>query len=326
MRIKLWGVRGSLPSPPTPQQIRRRIEEVLQLFDRVRRNDPDKDPRAFLETLPPHMTGGYGGNTLCGEVTAGASRLIIDGGSGIRGLSEALTADEPNLTDYHIYFTHFHWDHMIGLPFFAPFYQPGKTVHCYGVHPDLEDNVRRLFRKPNFPVPFEAIEKQVRFHRLEPRRPVQIGTLRVTPYELDHPDPCWGVRVESGGRSVAWAVDTECSRVSREEMGEDVALYRDADVMVFDAQYTFGQALEKINWGHSSGPIGIDIAIRENVQTALFVHHDPAASDDVIRQAEEQTLHYFDQICRTRKKAGLTTHDLNWRFAREGEVVFLGGD
>ena len=326
MRVKLWGVRGSLPTPLTPNQIHRRIEEVLVQFEQLQATKNPKSARDFIASLPQHMVGGYGGNTVCGEVRTERTRLIIDGGSGLRGLSEQITRDEPDRTEHHIYFTHYHWDHLIGLPFFAPFYAKGHVVHCYGVHPDLEDNVKRMFAKPNFPVPFAVIAPQVKFHVLTPRRPVTIGDLTLTPYELDHPDPCWGARIESDGMSIAWSVDTECARVSREEMGDDVKLYSNADLMVFDAQYTFGQALEKINWGHSSGPIGIDIAIRENVRTALFVHHDPAATDQVIRQAEEQTLHYYDQIIRARDRAGHGVPRLVWRFAREGEVVEMSQD
>ena len=323
MRVKLWGVRGSLPTPLTPEQIRARLEEVLRQYEGFRESGIKITAEKFLETLPVHLTGGYGGNTSCGEVTVGRNRLIIDGGSGIRGLGELVMKTEPNVTEHHIYFTHFHWDHVIGLPFFSPFYIPGRTVHLYAVHEDLENNIRRIFRKPNFPVPFEAIEKQIRFHRVMPRQPFKIGAMTATPYELDHPDPTWGLRVEAGGRSLAWAVDTECTRTSVEEMGDDRALYTNADLCVFDAQYTFGQALERISWGHASGPIGIDVALRENVKRILFVHHDPAASDDVIRRAEEQTIHYHEQILRNRTREGMTSPELTWRFAHEGEAIEL---
>ena len=249
------------------------------------------------------------------------SRLIIDGGSGLRALYETLIAAEPEISEFHIYFTHFHWDHLLGLPFFPPMYLKGKTVHFYAVHDNLEASLRTLFCKPNFPVPYEVVRNQVRLHRLEPRKPMQIGELKVTPYQLDHPDPCWGPRVEAGGKALAWAVDTECTRLTHEEMGQDSKLYQGVNTLVFDAQYSFGEALEKINWGHASGPMGIDLALREGVKQVLFVHHDPAASDKTIREAEEQTRVYFEEILRARRNAGLKTADLNWRFAFEGEVI-----
>lgn len=323
MRVKLWGVRGSLPSPVTPTKLSERFEELLGEFERFMKADPTMTAERFLDAIPSQWVGGYGGNTSCGEITHGKSRLIIDGGSGIRNLSEQLVRDEPALKDYHIFFTHFHWDHLIGLPFFIPMYIKGKTIHIYGVQEDLETCIRGMFSKPQFPVPFSVVQERVKFHRLEPRRPVQVGELVVTPYELDHPDPCWGVRVEAGGKAVAWAVDNECTRTTREQLGKDVALYRNADLMVFDAQYSFHEAMEKINWGHSSGPIGIDLALREGVKQALFVHHDPAASDEMIRDAEEQTQHYFEEIMRARQKSGMEVLHLRWHFAREGETIDL---
>lgn len=323
MRVRLWGVRGSLPSPVTPERLRFRLEEVLTQFGRMKDNNLQITASQFISTLPTHLMGGYGGNTSCAELTTGKNRLLIDAGSGLRAFSDLMMKSDPGCEEYHIYFTHFHWDHLIGLPFFSPMYIKGKTVHCYAVHDDLEQSLRTLFNKPNFPVPFEAVRSQVKVHKLEPRRTVKIAGFDVTPYKLDHPDPCWGARIEAEGKSIAWCVDTEGTRVSVEEMGPDRALYQNADLMVFDAQYSFGEALEKINWGHSSGPVGIDVALREDVKLALFVHHDPAADDETIFEAEEQTRHYYDELLRARKRSGMKAPDLVWRFAREGEIIEL---
>jgi len=324
MRLRLWGVRGSLPAPLAPDQVRWRLEEVLGQFERLRDSGVTITARKFIETLPHHLASGYGGNTSCAEVTSGDSRLIIDAGSGLRNFSDLINHTGSTINEFHIYFTHFHWDHLIGLPFFAPLYMKGKTVHCYAVHDDLEDCLKRMFRKPNFPVPYEAIRNQIRIHKVEPRKPFEVGELKVTPYLLDHPDPCWGARVEGQGNSLAWCVDTEGTRTTRAELGEDLGLYQNADLMVFDAQYTFSEALEKLNWGHSSGPVGIDLAMRENVKQILFVHHDPAATDVAIRQAEEQTQNYVDEIQRARKRSGVAVSTLRWHFAREGEVIQVG--
>lgn len=323
MRVRLWGVRGSLPAPVSPERLRFQLEEALGQFERLKDLNLPVTARQFVDSLPLHMAGGYGGNTSCGEVRTTQTRLLIDAGSGLRAFSDEINRLDPQCDEFHIYFTHFHWDHVIGLPFFAPMYRKGRTVHCYGVQEDLEEILKTLFRRPNFPVPYEVVKNQVRVHRLAPREPYAIGDLTLTPYLLDHPDPCWGLRVESGGKSLAWCVDSECTRVTRDDMGPDRALYANADLMVFDAQYTFGEALERINWGHSSGPVGIDIAIREGVKLALFMHHDPAADDETIARAEEQTRHYYDEILRARKDSGLNSPELVWRFAREGEIILL---
>lgn len=322
MRLKLWGVRGSLPAPATPEKLRYRLEAALKQFERIKDQGLKMTAAQFIDTLPAHLTGGYGGNTACGEITRGDSRLLIDAGSGLRAFSDTVARQE-GADEYHIFFTHFHWDHLIGLPFFAPLYTKGKTVHCYAVQEDLPDVLERLFHRPNFPVPFKVIEKQLKVHRLNAREKVTIGDIAFTPFELDHPDPCWGPRVEGGGKSIAWCVDTEATRVTREELGPDLPLYTNADLMVFDAQYSFSEALEKRNWGHSSGPTGIDIALRENVKRALFMHHDPGADCEMIAEAEDQTRRYFDELMKARRTSGLTIPDLHWRFAREGDVVEL---
>lgn len=323
MKVKLWGVRGSLPTPHSPDALTFRLAEVLAQFEKLQQSGAKVTSEAFIEALPVHLKGGYGGNTSCAEVSYGGDRLIIDGGSGLRACGELLLRSEPQTNEYHIYFTHFHWDHLIGLPFFTPLYVKGKTVHFYSVDDDLEGSLNTMFRKPNFPVPFEIIRPQVKFHKLTPRRPFQVGGLTATPYQLDHPDPCWGLRVEAGGKSLAWAVDNEGLRHSRDQLGPDLALFTAADLLVYDAQYTFDEALEKMNWGHSSAPIGIDLAVREGVKHAVFVHHDPAASDEQIRFAEDQTKHYFEELVKQMTRMGLAAPVLRWEFGREGEVFEL---
>jgi phosphoribosyl 1,2-cyclic phosphodiesterase len=299
------------------------LEEVLSQFEKLRDSSVAISAQQFIATLPTHQAGGYGGHTSCAEVSVGKSRLLIDAGSGLREFSDMIMQTAPTTDEFHLYFTHFHWDHLIGLPFFVPLYMKGKTLHIYAVHDDLEKSLRTLFNKPNFPVPYEVIKNQIKIHKIEARRAFTIGDLTLTPYQLDHPDPSWGVRVESGGKSLAWAVDSECTRSSQEELGADVGLYQNADLMVFDAQYSFSEALQKINWGHSSAPIGLDLAIRENIKLALFAHHDPSASDEDIYQAEEQTKHYYSELIKARRRSGLPDPKLQWRFAREGEIIQL---
>src|ERR1700722_5614157 len=119
MKVKLWGVRGSLPAPNSPVAVRTRI---TSLFNEFIKTDfyTKKNVEGFLKQLPVHKFGGFGGNTPCVEVTAGGTQVVIDGGSGIRRLGqELMTGPCGNGSgEVHILFTHFHWDHLIGLPFF----------------------------------------------------------------------------------------------------------------------------------------------------------------------------------------------------------------
>lgn len=325
--VKFWGVRGSLPSPTHPHQVEARLRHVVERFA----NDPKAraDAAGFVASLPHEIRRGYGGNTACVEVhgvgESASQRLIFDAGSGLRGLGESLMqsgyASEPR--DTHLFFTHFHWDHLIGLPFFTPMFLKGQTVHLYAVQTDLEMCVRTIFKKPFFPVPFEALGAKIVFHKLEGRKKQQIEGFDVTPYQLDHPDPCWGYRVERGGKVYAHCVDTEATRVTREDLGLDAALYENADLMLFDAQYTMMEAVEKMNWGHSAAPIGLDIALRENIKRVLFAHHDPGATDEKLVDAERQTREYIVAYTEQQRRAGKVVREIDWGFAREGEEISL---
>lgn len=324
MKVKLWGIRGSLPSPHSPLVIEERIRSALVGFF-ARGLTQQHEIDSYIASLSPKENGGYGGNTACVEISNKQGSLIIDGGSGIRPLGESFVRSPgvQKTKEVDIFFTHFHWDHLIGLPFFIPMFVPGFTVNLYAVQPDLESRIRALFQKPYFPVPFEELRAQIKFHRLSPRKTISVKGFAITPYELDHPDPCWGYRIESEGKSYAHCVDTECTRVSVADLGPDLPLYQNADLVLFDAQYTLLEAVEKMNWGHSAAPIGLDIALRENVKQILFAHHDPGASDEKVADAERQTQEYLDAYRENAVAAGRSVPEIVWGFAREGQIIEL---
>jgi hypothetical protein len=238
LRIKIWGARGSLPSPLLPSSIENKIRGILTDF--VEWGGKNKeDVQEYLKESPRHKLGGYGGNTPCVEVSSAKQRLIIDAGSGIRQLGYELMNGPcgKGQGEVHLLFTHFHWDHLIGLPFFTPIFIPGNKIHVYAVQPELELVFQTVFKKPFFPVPLNQLGAKIEYHQLKPRIPVQFGDIQVTPYQLDHPDPCWGFKVECNGKVYSHCVDTECTRVSRKELGPDLPLYQNVDLMFFDALF-----------------------------------------------------------------------------------------
>ena len=324
LRVKYWGVRGSLPSSPTPAQWTEDVENLLRGFFRSGYDQPSQI-RDYLRGLSETQIGGFGTATTCAEVYTDTTHVIIDGGSGIRNLSESLFRNphQRSRTHHHIFLTHFHWDHLIGLPFFAPHFIKNHKVTYYAVQPELEQIVRMMFKRPLFPVDFSSLSAQVQFVALAPRKPYTLGDMTITPYQLDHPDPCWGFRIEHEGKVYSHCVDTEGTRVARESMGPDLPLYQGVDLLYFDAQYTLPELAEKANWGHSAAQIGLDIAFRESVRYIVFAHHDPGASTKQIEELKRQTREYYEWRVKTAETNHVQLPTVKWRYAHEGLEVDL---
>jgi phosphoribosyl 1,2-cyclic phosphodiesterase len=320
MEFKLWGIRGSLATPKTPDEVRDRVEEIVDEFAKSKLTRDDIP--AFVEK---QNFGGFGGHTTSIEVTTPKRHFILDAGSGIRNVGGKLLAGPcgKGQGEAHILFTHFHWDHIIGLPFFVPILIPGNKIHIYSVQENAEEVVRMLFKKPYFPLEYDYLGGEIIYHKLEPRKKVHFDDLAITPYQLDHPDPTWGFRFEHEGKVVAYCCDTEGTRMTPEEMGEDHDLYKGADVMFYDAQYTLKETSEKQNWGHASATIGLDIALREEIKRVYFVHHDPFATDEKIQDASNEAGKYLAAHKKYASKSGIKVPDIDWSFAVEGATITI---
>ncbi len=292
-------------------------------FAKARRSG-SVDIDGFLAGLSTAQYGGYGGNTACVEIRSAKQQIIIDGGSGIRllGREMALGPCGRGKGEAHILFTHFHWDHLVGLPFFVPIFVPGNTIHVYSVQPRLKDVFRTVFQKPYFPIPLESLGSRLVYHSLMPRKKSRIGDIEVTPYRLDHPDPCWGFKVEHDGKTYAHCADTECLRVSRAELGADLPLYQQVDLMSFDAQYTMVEKFLKVNWGHATASVGLDIAMREGIKQVLFTHHE-TNSDEKIAELEAEVRHYYDMQMKMSSEVRRHLTEVTWQFSHDGLEVVL---
>jgi phosphoribosyl 1,2-cyclic phosphodiesterase len=277
MRLKIWGCRGSVPSPgPT--------------------------------------TVVCGGNTSCVELSLDdGTVLVLDAGTGIRDLGDELV--ERGVRRIHLLLTHLHLDHVEGLRFFAPLFDPKVTIDVWGPPStvgSLEDSIARTFSPPLFPIDLGVVPAQVAFHDA-PRQPWKLESALVTAALVVHPGPTLGYRIEADGSSVAYLPDHEPALTGIEERPSDwisgAAIAEGVDVLLHDAQYFEDEYAERIGWGHSSVSDTIAYAQALRVGRLVLFHHEPHHSDEVLSGLEECAQ---DLI---RQDGGRST------LAREGMVV-----
>ena len=225
---------------------------------------------------------GVGGNTTCVEVTYAGHRLVLDGGTGLRALGEHLGFTP--VTSTTLLFTHVHWDHIQGVPFFTPAFHPDSDLRLVGVRRDsgtLRDALAKQMCPPSFPVGLSALVGARRYDDVDGRRPFDLGPFRVVPLEQDHPDGVVAYRIEAGGKAMVFATDVE----HRDGIDRGlVELACGADLLVHDAQYTQPEyrgegGPPRVGWGHSTWQQAVEVARTAQVgQLALF-HHDPSRND-----------------------------------------------
>ena len=247
--VQFWGVRGSIPSPG---------------LDTVR----------------------YGGNTPCVSMQVGGKRLIFDAGTGLHVLGKSLLSQMP--VEGHILFTHSHWDHIQGFPFFTPAFISGNKFDIYGaIAPDgstIEQRLNDQMLHPNFPVPLQLMQSNLTFHNVQPGQPIHIDDIIIETALLNHPGEAVGYRVNWQGGAAVYITDTEHYA---DHLDENVLwLARNADVLIYDSTYSDEEysnpKSSKIGWGHSTWQEAIKIAKAANVKTLAIYHHDPAHNDDYL--------------------------------------------
>ncbi len=271
MVIRFWGVRGSIP-------------------------------------VPGRATNRYGGNTSCVEVRPkGEPPIIIDAGTGIRKLGKLLLEESfgDGRGKASILISHTHWDHVQGLPFFSPLYRAGNEVHVFARERDvhLEAVFSQQHDAPYFPVPLSAMHATMQFHGVSEGASFDIGRAKVTSARLNHPSVAIAYRVDADGASVVYCSDTAPFSdmilahefVERppsgilplallEELAEMragvVALAKNADLLIYDTQFTPEEYKKQPHWGHSRPDDAIEIAMAAGAKRLCLYHHAPMRSDD----------------------------------------------
>jgi len=295
MKFKFWGVRGSIPSPGP-------------------------------------LTVRYGGNTTCIEVRSDAGKLIVlDGGTGIFALAQALLRELP--VSANIFITHTHWDHIQGLPFFIPLFIPGNSVRLFGAFDPvsgsgIEKVMAVQLQYSYFPVREAEMKAAIEYEMLAIGQSVEIGDATVTSTLLNHPVIDFGYRIECNGKSMFFTGDHEPyyniydpddasyaeyhALIEEKQASVDEAM-RAVDALIVDCSYTREEYPAKKGWGHGTFDGAIAMALRVGAKRLYCTHHEPTRSDDQLEAV------FADVMAR---HAPLL-HGMEVHLAREGLEVEL---
>lgn len=287
-RIRFWGTRGSLPVSLTANEVRARIAVALRAASgRSFASEGEIDD--YLRSLPFEIAGTYGGHTSCVEIdTGGPEYVLCDLGSGVRAFGQAAIARHgPAVPQtYHVFLSHVHWDHIMGLPFFTPAYIPGNRIFFYGGHAELESALRRQMDPPSFPVGFEFLRAEIAFVRMTPGIGYDVAGTTVTARLQHHAGDSYGYRFERAGKAVVYTTDSEHKLDDVAEVESLAGFFRGADVVIFDAMYSLADAISiKADWGHSSNVVAVELCQLAGVGHLCLFHHEPAYDDLAIGKA-----------------------------------------
>jgi len=252
---------------------------------------------SFIDAeLPFHVAGGFGGDTSCVEIEAGTeSHLICDLGTGVRAFGRRMM--RPPYTGkaqtYNVFMSHLHWDHIMGFPFFAPAYMPGNVIRIHAAHASPEATFRRQHADPNFPIEFDDLPATIEFVELRPFERFEVDGVTVSVTPQYHGGESFGYRFEKDDKAVVYSTDSEHPIDKAPELELFVDMFRGADLVVFDAQYSLAEAVTlKADWGHSSNVVGIDLCHMAGARRLVLFHHDPTCSDADLARVYEESLRY----------------------------------
>lgn len=297
MKVKFWGVRGSLPAPILPTEIENKIVKALRGARGVDLDDV-KAVKNYVRSLPYHQRTTTGGNTSCVEVQGEDTEIILDAGSGIRQLGIELMQGPCGQGQgiIHLLVSHTHWDHIMGFPFFTPAYAPGNQIIIYGRHPRIKERFQDQHHPNHFPVSLETMSADVQFVQLQEGSNLNIGEFAVSSIHLRHPGGSFSYKIEKNGRTFVYATDAEYKGIRPKAMEQYIAFYANSEALVFDAQFTLEDAMEKEGWGHSSSMVGVDIALKANIKRLVLFHHEPSYNDEKLQEIYDKTIRYYETI------------------------------
>ena len=288
-------------------------------------------------TAPFETHLGVGGNTSCVEVRVDDHVIVCDAGTGIVPFGNEMMR-QSKIRDLLIILTHYHWDHICGLPFFVPAFVPDWNISFFGPgqnRRDIEEHVSAQMRAPYFPVGTETWLAKIKYLDPPKNHELTYGPIKFSYQSVHHPGTTFGYRITANGKNVLYISDNEClfldksirqkytefseeeqellSRMQREEYDAEVRLIENADILIHDAQYTLDDYKKKRGWGHSCYIDTVNTAIDAGVKELYLYHHDPNYDDSAI----DRIYQHAQQIIEERSSS------LKCHIAREGMKIDL---
>lgn len=264
LKLKFWGVRGSIACP-----------------------------------TPDHMK--YGGNTSCIEVQAGEHCFVMDAGTGLRSFGDSLASRGGHIS--HLLFTHTHWDHIIGFPFFLPAYSPDVSFTIMAGHLKEQGGIKKILssqmNNPMFPIPLEAMQADLVFKDFNAGDTLDLHEdVKIRTAPLNHPNGATGYRIEHDGKAAVYVTDTE--HIPGQPDQNILGLIEGADVVIYDSTYTEEEFPSKIGWGHSTWNEGMRLCQAANVKQLAIFHHDPSHEDDFMDKLADEAKEAWEGniVCR----------------------------
>ncbi len=293
MKIKFWGVRGSIASPG-------------------------------------QKTAKYGGNTSCIEIySEEKERIILDAGTGIFPLAQQMLSIMP--VTCSLFISHTHWDHIQGLPFFTQMFIPNNSITIYGAFdPVFQKNIEEILSRQMeycyFPVRVTELMADIKYNNIFERQTINVGPFSVTPILMNHPVLNYGYKIESDGKSVFFTGDhekpyniyepeddfyEEYEELIAQKNQNIIDFIKGVDVLIADSAYTTEEYPSKKGWGHGTFDTSIHMALKAGVSNLYFTHHEPTRSDEALEKIYKEKLsEYSDKL-----------GDMKLYLAREGLTV-----
>jgi phosphoribosyl 1,2-cyclic phosphodiesterase len=239
--------------------------------------------------------------------------IILDGGTGLCELGSALERRGDTTRDFPIFFTHYHWDHLQGIPFFGPAWVKNNRIIFASPFPSVERVLGDQMKQPCFPVTMNAMPARKRFVYLKGDS-VRVGAARVRWKRMNHPGGSVAYRIENNGKVVVFATDAEVTDREFRQREENRSFFEAADLLVLDSQYTLEESFRKFDFGHTSYTMAVNLAAEWKVKRLVLFHHEPRNDDRRIWDIAQSARWHAEQL-------GAAALDI--RTAQEGMEIVL---